>query len=136
MDDRLHLSPRLVALLTVALEAVIIGHAVGIVSFGGPELTLGLFVVVAALFWYIHRDAQANFAPPSEYTPVQIPPRLARALLLLAIALGFVASLLAPRLAQMGAGSDTDLVQLSAVMTVACAIAAATVLLAFRRHTR
>jgi hypothetical protein len=128
---------RRVVATSLVLEAVIIAHAVGVVSFGGPVVTLGLFLVVGALFWYIHRTAQASFVPPREgAAPVRIPNRLAKALVLAAVALGLIAGALTPRLAAMAAADGADVVHFSVFMTMALAVAAATVAMGLRGPLR
>ena len=136
MDDRRPTFTGPLALVSLTLEAVVIAHALSVFSVGEPAFTLVLFLAVGGIFWFIHREEQANFRPPSEMEPPQIPPRMVRVLLLLAVGGGLVASALLPRLASMAAETDGGVTRMSAYLTLGVAITFGALYLAMRRRWR
>jgi len=118
MDDRPLDRTRALQLATLALQAFAVLHLFGVISFGGPAVSMALFFLGAVPFYYLRREEERFNPPPAlnAVEPVVIRPRMARAVLIVSVVVGFVMAALLPRL--MSGAEQADVVRYSALLTV------------------
>jgi len=96
MDGRFSHHTRLLTLATLLTEALVVLHFVGVFSFLGPVLSIGLFILAGVAFQRVRRAEEA-IHPPSATSPARgalLQQNFPGVALLFSVAAGLAASLL------------------------------------------